>query len=44
MEDVVYFKRDVYQRALTELSGHAGADKMINADLSSLAMMGAAKV
>jgi putative (di)nucleoside polyphosphate hydrolase len=24
VEDVVYFKRDVYQRALTELSDHLG--------------------
>ena len=44
VEDVVYFKRDVYQRALTELSGHIGGDRTLNADLSALAMMGGAKV
>jgi putative (di)nucleoside polyphosphate hydrolase len=44
VEDVVYFKRDVYQRALTELSGHAGAASNVAPDhLGLMALLSAAK-
>lgn len=44
VEDVVYFKRDVYHRALTELCSHVGVDRVMGADLPDLALMGAAKI
>jgi putative (di)nucleoside polyphosphate hydrolase len=44
IEDVVYFKRDVYQQALTELSGHAGPVAGLgNAGLASLPLLSIAK-
>jgi putative (di)nucleoside polyphosphate hydrolase len=43
IEDVVYFKKDVYQRALTELSGHVVPEAKIEADLSCMALLSAVK-